>query len=120
MTDLLKFDFCVMHIYDHYIIVIIDEAITITPIHNQTLINVANTYYNNKKFVYITHRLHSYSVDPTVYLETSKIKNLAGFAVVSNDFKAKTNAEVEKLFLNKPFEIFDQLDEAISWAKSLL
>ncbi len=120
MTDVLKYDFCTMHIYDHYMIVVINEGVTVTPAHNTVLLNVAETYYNNTPFVYITHRLHSYAVDPAIYKETSKIKNLAGFCVVSADYKAKRNAEIEKLFLNKPFEIFDTIDEATIWANTLI
>ena len=120
MTDELKFDFCKMHIYDHYVVVVMNEGVTITPEHNQVLLNVVDTYFKNKKFVYITHRIHSYSVDPKIYLETSKIENLAGFAVVSNDFKAKSNADVEKLFLRKPFKVFSDLESAISWASEIL
>lgn len=115
MVDVLKFDFCQMHIYDNYLIVIMNEGITISPAHNKTLLNVVDTYFKNKKFVYISHRINSYSVDPSVYFETSKISNLAGFAVVSKDYKAKSNAEIEKLFLNKPFEIFSTMAEAIDW-----
>lgn len=120
MEDLLKFDFCTMHIYSTYMVVIMNEGVTIKPGHNQILLNVVDTYYKNKSFIYITHRINSYAVDPAIYLETSKIKNLAGFAVVSKDYKAKSNAEIEKLFLNKPFEIFNTLEDAISWAKSLI
>lgn len=120
MLDLLKFDFCDMHIYDNYLIVIMKEGIIIKPAHNQVLVNVVETYYNYKRFVYISNRLHSYSVDPAVYFETSKIENLAGFAVVSKDFKAKSNAEIEKLFLDKPFEIFSTIDDAVNWGISLL
>lgn len=120
MEDELKFDFCDMRIYDNYMVTIMNEGVTITPDHNQILLNIVDTYYNDRKFVYITHRLHSYSVDPAIYFETSKIKNLAGFAVVSKDFKAKSNAEIEKLFLNKPFEVFNTVEEAIAWANSLL
>ncbi|MBO3098088.1 hypothetical protein [Gelidibacter pelagius] len=120
MTDLLKFDFCEMQIYDDYVIVIINEGITISPKHNIELNNVVETYFRNTKFVYISHRINSYAVDPATYFETSKIKNLKGFAVVSKDYKAKSNAEVEKLFLNKPLEIFDDLNKAISWKDSIL
>ncbi|WCO00382.1 hypothetical protein [Psychroserpens ponticola] len=120
MTDVLKYDFCTMHIYDYYMIVVINEGITVTTTHNDVLLNVADTYYKNKPFVYITHRLHSYSVDPAIYKETSKIKNLAGFCVVSADYKAKRNAEIEKLFLNKPFEILDTIEEATIWANTVL
>ena len=120
MLDLLKFDFCEMHIFDNYLVVIMNEGITVTPNQNQVLLNIADTYFKDKNFVYITHRINSYAVDPAIYIETSKIKNLLGFAVVSKDYKAKTNAEVEKLFLKKPFEIFNTLDLAVDWAKSLL
>lgn len=120
MEDELKFDFCTIHIYDNYMVVVMNEGVNITPSHNETLLNIVDTYYSKKKFVYITHRLNSYSVDPAIYFETSKIANLAGFVVVSKDYKAKSNAEIEKLFLNKPFEVFNTLDEAFSWANSIL
>jgi hypothetical protein len=100
-------------------IVVINEGVTVTPEHNSVLLNVVNSYYKNTRFVYITHRLNSYAVNPAVYRETSKIKNLAGFCVVSNDYKAKRNAEIEKLFLNKPFEIFDTIEEAVIWANTI-
>ena len=116
MEDELKFDFCNMNIYDNYMVVVMNEGVTITPAHNKILLNIVDTYFNNKNFVYITHRINSYSVDPAIYFETSKIKNLVGFAVVSKDYKAKSNAEIEKLFFNKPFEVFNTLDEAVAWA----
>lgn len=120
MLDVLKFDFCDMHIHDNYLRVIMNEGVTITPAHNETLLNIVDTYFKNKKFVYISHRLNSYSVDPAIYIETSKIDSLIGFAVVSKDYKAKSNAEIEKLFFHKPFEIFTTLEAAVSWANLLL
>lgn len=120
MEDLLKFDFCTIHIHDNYMVVVMNEGVTITPIHNDTLLNVVDTYYKDKNFVYISNRLNSYAVNPAIYIETSKIENLIGFAVVSKDYKAKSNAEIEKLFLKKPFEIFNTLEQAIIWAKSIL
>lgn len=120
MKDFLKFDFCEMHIYEDYLVVVINEGITVLPKHNVILNNVVDTYFHKKEFVYITHRIHSYAVDPATYFETSKISNLKGFAVVSKDFKAKSNAEVERLFLNKPFEIFDTLENAVEWAETMV
>lgn len=120
MKDLLKFDFCEMHIYDCYVVVIINEGLIVSPKHNIVLNNVVDTYFHNKDFVYITHRINSYSVDPSTYFETSKISNLKGFAVVSKDFKAKANAEVEKLFFKKKFEIFDDLQDAVTWAELIV
>jgi len=87
---------------------------------NNVLENVANTHFRNKPFVYITHRIHSYAVNPSVYESTSKIENLIGFCVVSSNFIAKSNTKIEKLFLQKPFGVFDTLAEAIEWANGLL
>lgn len=119
MTDCLKFDFCEIHIYEYYMVVTVNAGVNISTHHNQTLLNIADTYFRNKQFVYITHRVNSYSVDPAIYKETSKISNLAGFCVVSKNYMAKSAAQIEKLFLNKPFEIFDTLTEAIEWAQSV-
>jgi hypothetical protein len=120
MEKTLTFDFCEMTIYDKYVVVVMKEGVNITPGHNNVLIDVTKIYFSKKSFVYITHRINSYSVDPQIYLETAKIENLKGFAVVSKNYKAKVNAQIEKMFFNKPFEIFTNLENAFSWADGLL
>ncbi|MFC4723623.1 hypothetical protein ACFO5O_14940 [Geojedonia litorea] len=119
MIDIIKNQYSEIQIYDNYMIVTMNEGITVLPKHNQILINIVNRYFKKKSFVYITHRLNSYSVDPAIYFETSKIPNLLGFAIVSKNYKAKLNAEIEKLFFNKPFEIFNSMELAILWAKTI-
>ncbi|MBR9914419.1 MAG: hypothetical protein GYB32_06260 [Algicola sp.] len=120
MTDKITLDFCDIHMYDSYMIVTMNTGVHVTASHNEILTQIADTYFNKKPFVYITHRINSYSVDPAVYNETSKISNLVGFCVVSKNYMAKSTAKIEKLFLNKPFEIFDELSDAIEWAKSVV
>ena len=120
MPKTLKYPFCIIEVYDDYVVSCINEGFHLTPDKNKILEDIANEYFYDKPFVYITHRKFSYSVDPAIYLQTSEIFNLAGFAVVAQVPLAKGNAEIEKLFLNKPFEIFTSLDEAKSWAKSIL
>lgn len=120
MKESLTFDFCDMTIYDNYIVTVMKEGVNVLPEHNIVLVEVANTYYPNKSFVYITHRVNSYSVDPKVYFETSRIENLVGFAVVSENYQAKINAEIEKMFFKKPFEIFSSLKDAIDWANEIV
>jgi hypothetical protein len=120
MKESLKFDFCDMTIYDNYVVVVMKEGVNITPAHNTVLQEVTATYFKNKPYVYITHRVNSYSVDPKIYYETVKIENLKGFAVVSSNYQAKINAQIEKMFFAKPFEIFTKLDDALEWAKSII
>ena len=70
--------------------------------------------------MYITHRVNSYSVDPNVYPRATKVEYLKGFAVVSDKYLAKVNAQIEQMFFGKPFEIFTELDDAIKWAENLI
>jgi len=120
MKEVLTFNFCKMSIYDNYVVVIVNEGINITPKHNSVLVEVTENHFLDKPFVYITHRINSYSVDPKVYYETSKIENLKGFAVVSKNYKAKVNAQIEKMFFNKPFETFTKMEDAFTWADDLV
>ena len=109
----------IVTIHDNYLVTVMHEGITVSVEANQILIDLAKTYFKNKPFVYITHRKNSYAVDTAIYKQTVKIQNLIGFAVVSIKGMAITNASLEKMFFNKPFEIFEELDEAINWSKNM-
>ena len=119
MKETLTLDFCDITIYSNCIVVVMKEGVSIVPSHNTVLVDIVNTYFGNSPFVYISHRLYSYSVDPKIYYETVKIQNLKGFAVVSNNFMAKTNAEIEQQFFSKPFKVFNDLESAFTWANEL-
>jgi vacuolar-type H+-ATPase subunit D/Vma8 len=107
-------------VYDNYLISVINEGETVTPEYNRELARLAESVYEGRCFGYITHRKHSYSVDPKTYIETSKIENLVAFAVVTNEPVTISNTEVEKLFLRKPVEVFDTIEQAVTWIESLI
>jgi len=81
---------------------------------------MVKNHFQNKAFVYITHRIHSYSVDPTVYLETVKIPNLVALAVVSDDPIQKSQTKVEKTFFKKEFRQFNDMESALAWKDEVL
>ncbi|MDN3492992.1 hypothetical protein [Winogradskyella bathintestinalis] len=121
MKEKLHYEFCDISVYDNYIIVVMKEGVILTPSYNNVLAEITKNYFLNKPYVYIIHRKNSYSVDPQIYFETARIENLVGFAVVSTNHQAKTNAKIERMFLNnKPFEIFSYIEEAIVWANNLI
>ncbi|TYA58887.1 hypothetical protein [Formosa maritima] len=120
MSNLLTFPFGKVTVHDNYIIVVMNEGIVVTPDFNSVLEDIAKTYFSNKAFVYITHRINSYSVDPNIYFKTSQITNLKGFAVVTGDKLYRDNVALEKTFFSKPFKSFAQLNKAIDWANNLL
>jgi hypothetical protein len=97
-----------------------DEGITVKPEHNRVLLDITHKYFPNRAFGYITHRKNSYSVDPSIYFETSKIKNLKAFAIVSKYEINQMNAELEKKFLKKPLRHFEELEDAIKWIKEMI
>jgi hypothetical protein len=110
---------CTLQFQEDSVISTIKEGVVFGKIESEIQTSEILEVFKNKPFVYITNRINSYSVDPTIYIESSKINNLTGFAVVSTTQSAKT-AEVESLFLNKPFKIFSDLSEAKIWAKNII
>ncbi len=120
MLLLLTYDFCTIEIHNTYVIVVMKEGITVKPENNKVLEEIAQDYFEGRYFGYITYRKHSYAVDPRIYFETSKIENLIGFAVVSSRKIAKKTAELERIFLKKPYEYFDTIEEAIDWIDALI
>jgi len=120
MKETLILDFCKLTFYDKYVVAEINEGININKAYNKTLIDIISEFYGEKSFVYITHRINSYSVNPHIYPKTALVKSLVGFAVVSKDFKSKVNARIEQMFFNKPFEIFTDLDNAFKWANKII
>jgi len=109
-----------VEIYSNYVIAIMKEGVTVKPEYNKDLVSLANQYFKHRPFGYITHRINSYSVDPSTYIETSKIDNLVAFAVVSKNSINISNTELEKIFLKKPLNHFDELDEAIDWVNEVV
>ncbi|RAJ16215.1 hypothetical protein [Olleya aquimaris] len=114
-----ELSFCTLLAKDHILIAEINEGVNLDKKLSDEIIYFSSVAFNNKPFVYITNRINSYSVDPTIYKDVSKIDLLKGFAVVSKTLSAR-NAEIERLFLKKPFEIFRELNKAELWAKSIL
>lgn len=119
MKETLKLNFCEITMYENYAIVVVNEGVIVTAKLNAELVKIAEVYYSNRPFVYITHRINSYSVDPQVYFKTAQIKTLVGLVVVSRNYQAKINAEIEKMFFTKPFEIFTEMEDALTWAKKM-
>lgn len=120
MRTSLKYDFCEIEIYDNYLVSVMFEGINLTPDKNDILLNIAAKYFKNTNFGYITNRLQSYSVDPSIYIETSKIENLVSFAIVSSKKINISNTEIEKLFYKKPFKHFTSLKDAIEWTNNII
>jgi len=98
------------------------EGVHVTKSNAIEPILIAQQIYGEyKPIVYISHRRHSYSMDPIGYKEVvDMFPNFKGFAIVSKNKYRRKLAALEKLFIKKPVSTFDNLDSAIFWAKKLL
>jgi len=98
------------------------EGVHVTKENATQPIEIASQLYGDTEpIVYISHRLHSYSMDPVGYGEVVKMfPNFIGFAIVSQNRYRRMLASIEKLFIKKPIGVFYDMDAAFVWAESLL
>lgn len=120
MITTLFFEFGEIRVFKNFVVVVMNEGITVKPEYNNDLVGISEKYFTKRPFGYITYRKNSYAVDPLVYIETSKIENLIAFAVVSSDGLKLSNLELEKRFYTRSFKHFSNLDDAKDWINSLI
>ncbi|WP_430467925.1 hypothetical protein [Winogradskyella ouciana] len=107
-------------IFDDFLINQIKEGVVVEPKHNEDLNKIIKEYFSGKDMVYVSNRVKSYSVNPLIYAETEAIPNLVAIAMIPKTDVMRKNAEYERNFYDKPYEIFDTLTEAITWVQSIL
>ncbi|WP_158975250.1 hypothetical protein [Cellulophaga sp. L1A9] len=112
----------VFYFYENYIISEVKEGIALSFENSQEAIQLVKEHYGkHTPFVFISNRINSYSFNPTTHFKTVPLfPNLKGFAVVVYDSINKEIAEMEQSFVHKPVSIFDDLNDAITWAEKLI
>ncbi|GAA0871853.1 hypothetical protein GCM10009117_09990 [Gangjinia marincola] len=120
LIDLIEIPLGTFYFYDRIIIAELRRGVHLTFEEAQPIVAKALELYENKGFGYISNRLHPYSVVPTDYFKLSKLDSIKAFAVVSYSILNRENAELEKLFFDKAFSIFSDLNEAVAWMKDII
>ena len=115
-----KFDFGTIQIIDNIVIAEMNEGIVFNQANNLQLLQFCHQILGDRSYGYISNRTNSYTIDPTVYIQASAVKNIEAIAVVCTDASNKSNASVEKIFFDNPFETFDTLDQAKNWIHNIL
>lgn len=114
------FDFGKVKIIDNFVIAEMNEGITFDLPDRSILLNYCQEYFKDQPFGFISHRINSYSINPTVYIDAAKNFNVKAVAIVTFDTIGRGNVAIEKQFFGEPFEIFDNLEYAINWMKQML
>ncbi|MBW1297475.1 hypothetical protein [Aquimarina litoralis] len=79
--------------------------------------NHLETYYKKRNFIFITHRKYPHEIDLNVY-KGRILKNMIGFAIVSENPEEMKRALQEQPLWNEAFTFFKELSEAEIWARS--
>ncbi|WP_340198775.1 hypothetical protein [Ascidiimonas sp. W6] len=113
-----NFSFGKMYFFDCMMVSEFKEGIILSQENTLEFIQKARNYYNaSDKLVYISNRLHSYSVDPMQWVKLgSRYHGLLGIGVVNYSFVKKKVFHVEKVFCKKPMIGFNSLNKAVEWA----
>ena len=109
-------------IHENFVIVRFDEGSNVTVEDWKEIMKVLLDNFSGK-FAWISDRINSYSIDPT--LLSSIFKNMDNFvcmAQVNYGKKIRDSTDLFKSFVpaNKPFRSFVTLGDALSWAKEKL
>lgn len=77
----------------------------------------AEIYGKENEFIYISHRINSYSVDPIWLFKAKKqFPNCKGFVLVADRKGKEKFSRIERLFLKINLVLQDNLENAITWA----
>ncbi|MEO5789459.1 MAG: hypothetical protein ACOH2D_11230 [Gelidibacter sp.] len=109
-----------LFVFDDFIINQVKEGVVIQSEHNYIINDTVQKHFSGKNMVYISNRVKSYSVNPLIYPETEKIPNLVAIALIPKTKIMRRSAEYERKFFDKPYEIFDNLSQAIEWSHKFL
>ncbi|MGA9325657.1 MAG: STAS/SEC14 domain-containing protein [Salegentibacter sp.] len=111
---------CSLEFYNFYVVSRVHENVIFDEEILEKVRNICRNFFKDQPYVYISKRVHSYNVNPLIYLKLKENEKLSGVAIVSDNFSQLTTANFEKQFSPLPFDIFDNLEEAIAWAQSVV
>jgi len=116
-TEIGRFDY-----YSNMVVAEVKEGVHVTfDASIEPLQAGAQVFGYGVDFVYISHRLHSYSIDPTGYYEAaSMFPNFKALAIVATNKRRRMLANLERLFMKRPIHVFSSLDDAFRWAEKFL
>ena len=116
---ILELEFTVLEFYKSFVLSKPREGEILEQKEISDLVEVCGEFYQENPFVYISYRVNDYNVNPIIYLNLDKVKNLTGIGIVCKKPSSLSTAMFEKQFSKVPYEIFTELDTARKWAKKM-
>ena len=116
----LETDIGMVYFYNGIVIFEAKEGVVLSYKTGFSILLKGLNYLGTKPWVYISNRVHSYSIKPMDYKYLNKVPTLRAVGVVNYNEVGHTNAELAAKFCKKPFQMFANLLEAAIWGKAYL
>ncbi len=112
-----EYPFGCLQYFDTYVIDKLKSGLVITTDIATQILTDLNQHYKAAPIIYISHRLFTNAIDPSVYslVDPNLIR---GIAVVGQNDEIKTQALSEQSLYDGRFTFFPDLNHAVSWARS--
>lgn len=122
LTKTIKSKIATVYVYNKNILVVeVNEGVNLSYASAASLLFKGLLVLKNRPWVYISHRIHSYSVVPTDYEHLHKIGTLKALSIVVPSGTDPSTTAIEQIFCRKPFKLFNNgLEEAMIWAEKML
>lgn len=116
----LETDVGMVYFYDNIVIFEANEGVIMSYKTGFSILLNGLNYLGTKPWVYVSNRVHSYSIKPMDYKYLNNVPTLRAVGVVNYSELGHSNAELEAKFCKKPFQMFDNLTDAFIWGKGYL
>ncbi|WP_299769740.1 hypothetical protein [uncultured Dokdonia sp.] len=122
LTKIITSKIATVYFYNKNILVVeVNEGVNLSYASAASLLFKGLLVLKNRPWVYISHRVNSYSVVPTDYEYLHKIKTLKALSIVLPSGTDPSTTAIEQIFCRKPFKLFNNgLEEAMIWADKML
>lgn len=125
-TDVLQefnYPFADIYIFDGFVVSEIKEGVVFSwEEHAKRIVKDVAEYSgtDGSDVIYLSHRIHSYSVKPMDWIHFFKNSfDLRGYGVIGYNSMSFFNTVIENLFFTKKIKRFNSLELAIQWAQQM-
>ncbi|SRX54936.1 hypothetical protein [Aequorivita sp. CIP111184] len=120
LKKIVETDIGILYFYDNIVVFEAYEGVILSYKTAFSVLLKGLTIVGAETFVYISNRVHSYSIKPMDYKYLNKVPTLKAVGLVYYNEVGRSIADLESNFCKKPFHVFDNLTEAIIWGKGYL
>lgn len=115
-----KLEFGSFYFFDTFLLAEIFEGVNFDWPKAQKILALSDTFYpSDFKPHYISNKINSYSIDPTIWLKILTTKRrISTYIIIDNNPSAKFNLVFEKHFFKGQIKIVNNIDDAIYCAKT--